>query len=158
MGPQRVPTQITTRPDTSLPTTLRGRWLLAARLVWLAVALLAVGIFVASVPLRFVELQQVCTASASVCDQQSQLTPDNVRELQSLGLSAGFWAAYNSAVSVVFAAVWWAVGAIIFARRSGDRMALLVSLFLLVFPLTFLPDTLGALTLAHPHGGCRLGL
>ena len=51
-------------------------------------------------------------------------------------------------------AVWSAVGGLIFWRRSDDRMALLVSLFLVTFPLAFSPDVTDALARAHP--GWRL--
>ncbi|HET7273470.1 MAG TPA: hypothetical protein VFI90_20550 [Rubrobacter sp.] len=129
---------------------LRGRSLLLVRTVWLVIALLAVAIFVAGIRLRFAELQQVCTASASVCSKHSLLMPENVRELSSLGLSLGFWALFNSAMSIIFASVWWAVGAIIFMRRSEDRMALLVSLFLVTFTIAFWPDIPSALARAYP--------
>ena len=65
--------------------------------------LLAVGVFVSGVRLRFLELQQVCTASASVCSQHSLLMPENVRHLHSLGLSPDRWALYNSVTSSLFA-------------------------------------------------------
>jgi hypothetical protein len=125
---------------------------------WLVVALLTVGIFVAGAGLRFMELQQVCTAAASVCGRRSLLMPENVRELHSLGLSPELWALYNVVISIVFASVWWTVGAIIFARRSEDRMALLVSLFLVTFTLAYWPDVPGALARAYPAFGAPVGV
>ena len=149
---------MTARSAASSAPGLQGRWLALARTAWVVVALLAVAIFVVGVGLRFAELQQVCTASASVCSQQSLLSPENVRELHSLGLSLDFWALYNSAQSIVFAAVWWTVGAVIFARRSEDRMALLVSLFLVTFTIAFWPDIPGALARAYPVFGAPVGI
>jgi hypothetical protein len=137
-------------PPSQPPPTLSGRWLLLARVAWMAVALLAVGVFVAGAGLRSLELQQVCTATASVCDRHYLLTPQNVRELRSLGLSPDLWALYTGATSIVFASVWWAVGATIFARKSEDRMALLVSLFLVTFTIAFWPDVAGALARSYP--------
>ena len=141
---------MTARSAASSPPRLRGPWLLLARTVWLVVASLAMAIFVAGVVLRFSELQQVCMASANVCARQSLPTPENVRELYSLGLTLDFWALYSSATSLIFASVWWAVGAVIFARRSEDWMALLVSLFLVTFTVAFWPDISGALARAYP--------
>lgn len=132
------------------PSKLRGRRLFLARTAWLVVALLGVAIFVAGAWLRFEELQRVCTASASVCARQSLPRPENVQELHSLGLTLDFWAMYSSATSLIFASVWWVVGAVIFARRSEDRMALLVSLFLVTFTIAFWPDIPGALARAYP--------
>ena len=57
-----------------------------------------------------------------------------------MGLSAGFYAAFDAAINAVFVAVWLAVGALIFWRRSDDRMALLVALFLVTYgPMSFGP-------------------
>jgi hypothetical protein len=122
------------------------------------VASLAVAIFVAGAWLRLVELQHVCTASASLCARQSLPTPENVRELHSLGLSLDFWALFNGATSVAFASVWWVVGIVIFARRSEDRMALLVSLFLVTFTIAFWPDIPGALARAYPAFWAPVGV
>jgi hypothetical protein len=141
---------VTIQPAASSPSGLRGRRLVLARAAWLVVALLAVAIFIAGAWLRFVELQQVCTAPASECVRQSLPTPENVRQLHSLGLSLGFWAMYNTAMSIAFASVWWVVGAVIFARRSEDRMALLVSLFLVTFTIAFWPDIPDALAREYP--------
>jgi hypothetical protein len=149
---------VTARSAASSPPRLRGSRLVLARMVWLVVALLAVAIFIAGDWLRFAELRQVCKASASVCYQQSLLRPENVRELHSLGLSLDFWALYNCAQSIIFAAVWWTVGAVIFARKSEDRMALLVSLFLVTFTIAFWPDVAGALARAYPVFAVPVGI
>jgi hypothetical protein len=129
---------------------LRGPWLVLARAAWVVVACLSLGIFLASIRPYFDELLGVCTRGAAACDNLGLLTPSNVRELQVLGLSTGFWAAYNSALGVVFMAVWSVVGGVIFWRRSDDRIALLVSLFLVTFPLAFFPDAPDALARVHP--------
>jgi hypothetical protein len=114
-------------------TDLRGRRLLVARSVWLAASLLAVGIFVAGTFSYWTDLQEVCTRAAELCSDRGLLTPQNVRELEGLGLSVGFHAAFEVVTTTVLAAVWLAVGALIFWRRSDDRMALLVSLMLVTF-------------------------
>lgn len=112
---------------------LRGRPLLFARAAWTALTLLTVGLFVVGIPPYFAELRTVCTRGAELCAEDWLLTPDAVRELRALGLSTGFYAAYNVAVSSVFALVWWVTGAAIFWRRSGESMALLASLMLVTF-------------------------
>jgi hypothetical protein len=122
---------------------LRGRWLVLARLAWLAVAVLAVALFVASVPLRYAELQQVCVGAACT---ESQLTLEDVRSLQSLGLSREFHAAYNVGLEIVFALVHVVIATVIFARRSDDRMALFVALMLLTFGTATFTGTMHAMT------------
>lgn len=101
--------------------------------MWLAVALLAIGMFVAGSFSYWLELQTPCLNGPEACNNEGLLTQENVRELREMGLSTGFHATFSVALSGVFAAVWCAVGAIIFLRRSDDWMALLVALFLVTF-------------------------
>jgi hypothetical protein len=56
-----------------------------------------------------------------------------VRALRDVGLSANSYALLRVVVDKVFQVVWFAVGALIFWRRSDDRMALLTSTFLVAF-------------------------
>ena len=130
---------------------LSGHWLLLARLAWAAAALLALGLFVASVPSYFAQLKEVCTASAQACTSDLQrLTPENVRQLRALGLSMDFYATYVVAVNVLSVVGWSAVGVLIFLRRSDDTMAFLVSLFLVVFGSATLVELTEVLAAAHP--------
>jgi hypothetical protein len=104
------------------PTTLRGSWLCLAR-----------------VPSSFEHFSSVCTAASEVCSEEAvdQPTPEGVRALQDAGLSVRSYALLNVVVDKVFQLVWFVVGALIFWRRSDDRMALLVSAFLVSFgPVT----------------------
>jgi hypothetical protein len=116
----------------SPPAILRGRWLLLARVAWVVVALLYVGVFISGIPSEFARLQTPCTDAVS-CSLIPHLTLQKVQELKEVGLSAEFFAAYFVAIEVAFSAVSAAIGALIFWRRSEDRMALLVSLMLLTF-------------------------
>jgi hypothetical protein len=114
-------------------TAARGGRLPVARAAWLAVALLAVGLFVAGAFSYWADLQEVCTLGGELCSDRGLLTPENVRELREIGLSNGFHAAFEVVITTILAAVWLGVGAVIFWRRSDDRMALLVSLMLVTF-------------------------
>src|SRR5918997_4168411 len=124
-------------PRSSPPATgLHGRWLLLARVAWMAVAIAALAIVVFSAPITFEQYRTVCTASAEVCSTQravEQVTPEGVQALREVGLSLRSYAALNVTIGTVFQLVWLAVGALIFWKRSHDRMALLVSLFLVAF-------------------------
>src|SRR5215203_594108 len=115
--------------------TLRGRWLLSARVAWVAVAITVLAIILFSIPSSFEHYQSVCTAASEVCAERAvdQATPEGVRALGDVGLSLRSYALLNVVVDKVFQLVWFAVGALIFWRRSDDRMALLVSVFLLSF-------------------------
>jgi hypothetical protein len=112
------------------PTTLHGRWLLTARVVWIAVAILVLVLFVASVPIAYAQIHAVCREAE--CSFW-RLAPEDVRALQEIGLSAGLYAAYNVALDVVYTLGFWAIGAAIFWRRSDNWMALLTSMALVAF-------------------------
>jgi hypothetical protein len=110
----------------------QSRWLLLARVVWVTMALLTVGVFVLSIPSEFARLRSPCTDTVS-CSWLIRLTAENARELSNLGLSVDFFASYFISLEAAFTVVPIAVGAIIFWRRPDDRMAFLVSLVLLMY-------------------------
>jgi hypothetical protein len=121
------------------PTTLREPWLLFAHMAWVVVAITALAIVVFSVPSSFEHYSSVCTAASEVCSERAvdQPTPEGVRALHDAGLSVRTYALLNVIVDKIFQLVWFVVGALIFWRRSDDRMALLVSMFLVSFgPVT----------------------
>jgi hypothetical protein len=115
--------------------TLQGRWLLLARMAWVAVAITALAIFVFSVPSSFEYYRTVCTAPSEVCTESAvwQPTPQGVQALGDVGLSLDSYALLNVVIDKVGDLVWFAVGVLIFLRRSNDRMALLTSMFLVAF-------------------------
>jgi hypothetical protein len=117
------------------PTTLHGHWLLFARVAWVMVAIMALAIVVFSVPSSFEHYSSVCTAVSGVCSERAvdQPIPEGVQALQDAGLSVRTYALLNVVLDKVYQLVWFAVGALIFWRRSEDLMALLVSAFLVSF-------------------------
>jgi hypothetical protein len=121
--------------DAPTITILRGRWLLFARATWAVVAVVALAIVLFSIPSSFEHYRSVCTAASEICSERAvdQATPEGVRALQDAGLTLHSYALLNVAIEKVFQLVWFAVGALIFWRRSDDWMALLVSLFLVTF-------------------------
>jgi len=143
---QQAPVEPAASRKVPLPTELRGRWLKLARTAWVAATALIVGPFIVSVPPGFEYLGTACTGIE--CDGP-QLSPENARALQNLGLSLDFYAAYFGALIVGFAAVFFAVAAIIFWRRSDDWMALYVSFFLVMLGAVS-PPTLDVLAEVYP--------
>jgi hypothetical protein len=139
------------------PTTLRGSWLLIARMAWVVVATTALAIVVFSVPSSFEHYRSMCTAASEVCSEPAvdQPTPEGVRALHDAGLSVRTYALLNVIVDKVFQLVWFMVGALIFWRRSDDRMALLVSMFLVSFGSVTV-DTTGAEALISSQPAWRL--
>jgi hypothetical protein len=124
-----------------------------ARAAWVVVAVTALAIILFSIPSSYEHYRSVCTAAAEVCSERAvhQATPEGVRALQDVGLSLRSYALLNVIVDKVFQLVWLAVGALIFWRRSDDRMALLTSLFLVTFGTgTVDPTAANALITSQP--------
>jgi hypothetical protein len=132
---------------------LRGRLLLPARVAWVAVAITALAIILFSVPSSFEHYQSVCTAASEVCAERAvdQATPEGVRALGDIGLSLRSYALLNVVADKVFQLVSFAVGALIFWRRSDDLMALLVSVLLVSFgPVSVDPTSAYTLISSQP--------
>ncbi|HEX2742181.1 MAG TPA: GAF domain-containing sensor histidine kinase [Rubrobacter sp.] len=136
-----------TPDEQSTAKPLRGRLLIVIRAAWMVVAALTVSLFVAGVPVEFALLHEPCP---TVRCTTGQLPPAGLHALEDLGLSRGSFAAYFVAMDAVFATVWVAVAALIFWRRSDDRMGLFASLALLTFGTATYTFTLAALTIRHP--------
>ena len=81
----------------SPPASLQGRWLLIARLAWVVVALLYVGVFISGIPSEFARLKTPCTDAVS-CSLIPHLTVHKLQELKELGLSGEVFAAYFVAI------------------------------------------------------------
>ncbi len=133
-------------PSAAPDTRLHGRWLLLARAAWLALAALILVVFVASLPVFFTQFQTICRAAP--CPAW-QITPDYARAIQQLGFSLSSLVAIQVALAALLELVSFAVVAVIFWRRSDERIALVVALFLLTFA-SDLNFNLDALVALHP--------
>lgn len=128
----------------------RGSWLAVARVGWVAVLLLGLAITASSAPVLFERYETLCYRAAESCLAGSQLTPDGLRELEGAGISLRAHAVLEVGVGVFARLVWILAGALVFALRSNDRMALLVAFFLVSFgTATFATDAVDALIAAH---------
>jgi hypothetical protein len=112
------------------PIRLRGRKLFLARVVWIAVVVIAMVPFVVGVPADYAHYRTVC--SDSECGAW-RLDPEGVSAVENLGLSVSFYAVYNVALDIVQTLGFWVLGAFIFWKKSDDFMALFVSLMLVSF-------------------------
>jgi hypothetical protein len=132
MNLQQSPTIDIERPGVrnASETRLPVRSLLLARVGWVALALLVLTLNAISIPRADALLQAVCQPG-TVCI--SGLTTADLRQLHHLGLSPGFLAAYQIGWDVVTTLIYTALAALIFWRRSADRMALFCAYMLVLF-------------------------
>jgi hypothetical protein len=105
-----------TSPSAATP---RPRWLPYAHVAWVTVAVVALGRFVTSVPLRYAQLAHPTAGVRGA--------------LAEMRLSPGGYALYNVALDAAFVSVCAAVAVVIFWRRSNDPVALLVATMLVVW-------------------------
>jgi len=132
MNLQQSPTIDIERSDVrnGSETRLPGRWLLIARVGWVVLTLLVLTLNAISIPRADALLQAVCQPG-TVCI--SGLTTADLPQLHHLGLSPGFLAVYQIGWDVVTTLIYTALAALIFWRRSADRMALFCAYMLVLF-------------------------
>jgi signal transduction histidine kinase len=119
-------------------------WLVAARFSLLAFIALALVLYVVGTPVYFDQLHTLHTACTYEC-----LTPNVLHKLHMLSISITTYAVYWVMVNLLFALVYFMVAALIFWRRSDDRIGLLASFFLVALGASF-PDIPGMLASVHP--------
>ena len=97
----------------------RAHWLRIARAAWLLLAVAELGLFTVALPARYAQLA----------------APDEAvrAELAVLGLSPGMYAFYQVALDTIFVVVFATIGGLIFLRKPGDPVALLVALMLVTW-------------------------
>src|SRR5262245_32899760 len=96
---------------------LHERWLTLARIAWLAIAVLTIGLNVAGIPYAYAESMHICIY-AECADVLERLNPEELAALQALGISVSFFAAYMLGLAVVAWLAYATVAAVIFWRRS----------------------------------------
>jgi hypothetical protein len=143
MSTRQAPTQ---RPHSDVRnTTLHGRPLFLARAAWVVLAALVLGLDAAAIPYAYTLYTEPCRGAA--CVDEGRLTPEGIQNLQQFGISPEFYAAYAGVgLSTIVTLVFFAVSAVIFWRRSEDRMALFASFTILVFGGAAINDVASA----HP--------
>jgi hypothetical protein len=126
------PAKYASRPNAPMFATLHGRGLFLARVVWLVVFVLAIGLFFTSIPAYYDSLIKATDPNINPATLRSNL--------EALSVSIDFYATYLLSLDITSMMVWCAVGAVIFWRRSDDWMAVFTSLCLILFSTFTLDD------------------
>jgi len=130
-------------------TRLSGSRLIIARVVWLALVIPSLGLFVASLPVYYVQLQRACVDLVT-CNITGALSAKGLQDLPALGLSANSYASLFTIYFTIIVTIWCGVGFLIFWRRSDEWFALVTAFFLVMFNITYPGFPLSALALAYP--------
>src|SRR5579859_1122281 len=130
-------------------TRLSGTRLIIARIVWLALVLPAVGLFIAGLPAYYSLVQKACTDVVN-CNIAGALTAKGLQELSAFGLSTSTYAALLTIFFMLIVAIWSGVGFLVFWRRSDEWFALLTAFFLVMFNTTYPGFVTSALQLTFP--------
>jgi hypothetical protein len=121
------------------------------RVAWVVLAVVVLGLDAAGLPYTYERYESLCTRSAEVCAEDGLLTPEDASQLGELGISRSFYAAYQGVgVETFLTLICFVVAAVIFFRRSDDRMALFTSFMLLLFGGAGAAGTMRALAEVHP--------
>lgn len=115
------------RPPSSMPDTrLRGRWLLGARVVWLLLFAVALTPFLAALPQYIPNIERPSADNAL-------FPPGAVDALGGIGVSLRAYAVVSLSTACVVLLVAVAIALLLVWRRGDDWMALLVSVFLVIY-------------------------
>ncbi|HEV2581938.1 MAG TPA: hypothetical protein VGT44_13875 [Ktedonobacteraceae bacterium] len=122
--------------DSSIANTrLTGSWLIVARVVWLALVVPSLGLFVANLVAYDQQLQRAC-AGPFLCNLTGALTAKDLQAFSSGSISVSWYAALLTISLALIVSIWCGVGFLIFWRRSDDWLALLAAFFLVMFSIT----------------------
>jgi len=86
-------------------TRLTGSWLIVARVVWLALVIPSLGLFVVSLPVYYQQLQRACV-DVVTCNLNGSMTTQGLQTLSTSGLSASEYAALLTIFFAIIAAIW----------------------------------------------------
>jgi signal transduction histidine kinase len=121
----RMSRRVASSPDGLTFRPLSGRRLFLARLGWLVVFAVTIGLFSVSIPAYYDSLVSFSNPALDTASVRANL--------EAAHLSIHYYATYLLGISVASALVWVVVGTVIFWRRSDNLIALFASLCLITF-------------------------
>jgi len=131
----------------ALPT-LRGLWIWLARIIWILIALLSISLFVIGTVEQDNVLRAPC--SALLTNLQLKCFPTE-NALHQLGLTWDDLANFYTPIATVAALPLILLGCLVFWRKSGNIVALLFSLVLVLAGSTANPHMLDNLLIRYPN-------
>jgi len=102
------------------------------RIIWLALVVFTIGLFLNGISPRYQELQKPCMEASADCQLRLQPTSAEIIQLENSRLAIQVYALLLIGVSVVDALFFWTIGVLIFVRKPNDRGALVISLAMVI--------------------------
>lgn len=131
-------------PRVQSTAPIRGRWLTLARVVWIAVTVLSVAVFVEGMGPYHHQVQTFVNGDGFVARNPRRWYAG----LHAIGLSVQAYANYIMGLQILIASVLLCTGLLIFWRKSNEWIGLITSLSFVMFGMTA-PAAGGALDTAH---------
>ena len=131
-------------------TRLTGSRLIIARVVWLALVIPSLGLFVAGLLASYQLIQRACGDPVACNTLTGALTAKELQALSTSGISVSAYAALLTIFWAILTSLWCAVGILIFWRKSDDWLALLAAFFLVILGINSSANVSYALALAYP--------
>ncbi len=131
-------------------TRLTGSTFIIARVVWLALVLPGLGLFVAGLLGSYQLIQSACGDPVMCSTLTGGLTAKELLLLTSSGISVRMYATLFTLFWALCTAIWCTVGFLIFWRKSDNWLALLAAFFLVILGLNSSANVSYALALAYP--------
>lgn len=155
MHERRAPGRSSPILETRRPASsqLTGKWLVVARVAWIAIFVLTLSAFVVGIPAH---LRQLSIASQTP-QIWMQLAPRDIAALASFGVDIRFYASYLMMLEGLGVAAFAALGLLIFWLRPNDRIAMLVSAAAVLYGVTSFP-VLQSLAQSRPEWGLPIAL
>ncbi len=132
-----MPSNEHTSQNTVTSTTLHARWRIFVWITWGTIALFALVVYVANLPVYYVQLQMICTNRACVPGQLSSL---GAQALQHIGISFSLYALSTIGLNILTVLIWFSIAVVLIWHKYNDWMALLVALVFVLVGAAAPPD------------------
>lgn len=129
--PDRSLSEAAASTGSTPPAPGRRDWQRVAQGVWVVLALVLLGIFVANLPSYYQSSQILCTQVETGC-LTGQLTPVYAHLLAQFHRSVEVVAVLFASLTIAVSLAYWVVGLLLFWRKSQDWMGLYSSLLLIM--------------------------
>jgi signal transduction histidine kinase len=135
------------RPNTISRAFLSGRWLNLARVIWLILAVLAVGLWSLG---SYVDAREPLPSCLEIRCDPLDLSEQDLAVMQALNLPVDLFTTGWTASNIAFGLVFFVLTGLIFWRKSDDWMGLLVSFSLIFLGAIFFTESDDAVWRAYP--------